>query len=684
MAAWKVSTGMRTRLKPLVSWLAATLGCLIGFGACAAFGMAWAPLSDRSPAWYLRFFDIAGMALLGLGFLLGSFVALRHRRSAGTIFLAVMPVAAFCLAYPASGFLVWRDGGGWFETPVPVIAIGLTAIFYAPFLAALWMWRRKKRAAIVFTSTALVAGLIFAYSRWTVALLPRLMGWSAPFLLWGLFWLRTGKLGWPSLVQPRPCSPAKRILAVVTACVGILCLDVVFTLLGSSLFSGDCRGKPPFLHPLSPTHAVFTARVLFAGRSIGAMMRPSSIFRGDPAHTIHDRKAGDWALGIVNERFWGMPHWTRLVLLTNDIYWEDETYFVDGSRYRGLLTRLLPIVEGGINCSRTRPVQNAIVDLRLLRQPPPASGTRITGYVRGPEVFTSGLARPTKPAFLAGAQINVTGPACNRTVSTDSAGVYELDDLMPGDYTLQLSTPDTQAVGFFNSDGSPAAIHLDSGGVVERNFELFWNGRIEGEVKDNAGKPAHAWVELISADGSQIPGYVNFFEMTVKDGSYQFRKIPPGRYMVMVNPNGPYGEWPYDLQYYPSEVRQDKARVFELAAGQRMVEIDFRLPLLPERSTQVRVTWANGTAAAGAHVCVAYEGADDYESLIGRSCVSDADQNGMAVIHTYGRSQVRIFAYHIVDRANQQWPDHLHSRPVQSAADQTQNRINLVLIPAKR
>ena len=213
MAAWKVSTGMRTMLKPLVSWFAAILGCLVGLGACAAFGMAWAPLSDRSPAWYLRLFGIAGMALLGVGFLLGSFVALRNRRSAGFIFLSVMPVAAFCLAYPASGFLVWRDGGGWFETPVPAIAIGLTALFYAPFLAPLWMWRRKKRAAIVFTSAALVAGLFFAYSRWTVALLPRLVGWSAPFLLWGLFWLRTGKLGWPSLVQPRPCSHAKRVLA---------------------------------------------------------------------------------------------------------------------------------------------------------------------------------------------------------------------------------------------------------------------------------------------------------------------------------------------------------------------------------------------------------------------------------------------------------------------------------------
>jgi hypothetical protein len=214
---------------------------------------------------------------------------------------------------------------------------------------------------------------------------------------------------------------------------------------------------------------------------------------------------------------------------------------------------------------------------------------------------------------------------------------------------------------------------------VEKNFELFWNGRIEGQVKDEAGKPAHAWVELLSADGSQIPGNVNFFQMAAKDGSYQFRKIPPGRYMVVVNPSGPYDEWPYDFQYYSAGVRKNQARVFELASGQRVEDVNFRLPLLRERDTDVRVKWANGAAAAGAHVCIAYENTDDYEALDGRNCIRDTDQNGLAVIHFYGRSQLRVFA-----EQYQPWPDRFRSQPVQSAADQTPNTINLVLTSAKR
>jgi len=152
MVAQKLSAWTRARFQSVISWVAVMVGWFVGFFACALLGMA--PPSDSFSTWYLRWLGITGFALLGLGFLVGSCLALRNRRSAGIVFLLVMPVAAFCLAYPASGFLVWRDGSGWFETPLPTVAIGLTALFYGPFLAPLLMWRRKKRAAIAFGSGA--------------------------------------------------------------------------------------------------------------------------------------------------------------------------------------------------------------------------------------------------------------------------------------------------------------------------------------------------------------------------------------------------------------------------------------------------------------------------------------------------------------------------------------------------
>jgi len=420
---------------------------------------------------------------------------------------------------------------------------------------------------------------------------------------------------------------------------------------------------------------VFTARVIFAGRSIEARAAVNGLRPTGP-----DGDVGDWAIGVVEESFWGLPRWTRFVLLTNNVYWKGETYFVDGRRAGGVLTQLLPIVEGDVGCSRTRPVQYAAVDLRLLRRPSPPGATRVTGVVRGPEPFSPGLVRPRTPAFVSGARIEIAGSTWASTIATDAAGVYELDGLPPGDYTLRLTAPETQTVGFFPDDGSPAQIHLDQGGLIERNFELFWDGRIEGKVYDASGAPARAWVQLFRADGRQLPGFVHHFEKTTDDGSYRFHKIPRGRYLVVLNPGGPGDEWPHDIQYYPGTDRKEQAHVFDLADGERVSGVDFRAPLLSKRVLRARVIWADGTPVPGASVCVAYDKTDDYEALTGRNCTPDADQNGSVVIRTYGESQVRIFAQQFVfggDEARER--GRYRSQAIQYAADQIPNAARFVL-----
>jgi hypothetical protein len=65
-------------------------------------------------------------------------------------------------------------------------------------------------------------------------------------------------------------------------------------------------------------------------------------------------------------------------------------------------------------------------------------------------------------------------------------------------------------------------------------------------------------------------------------------------------------------------------------------------------------------------------------------CIKDTDQNGLAVIRTYGGSQVRVFAERFVDRDDRQLSDRIHSQPAQYAADQIPNTVNLVLNAVKR
>jgi hypothetical protein len=383
---------------------------------------------------------------------------------------------------------------------------------------------------------------------------------------------------------------------------------------------------------------------------------------------------GDWAIGVVQESFWGLPKWTpHLVLLTHFVYWKGETYFVDGDRARGWLTNMLPIVDAELGCSRTRPAQEAIVDLRVLREAPSATGTRLIGYVRQPQTFVGGLAPPSPPKFAPGARISVTGPTGTSIVTTDHSGIYQLDNLPQGGYTLQLLTAEDQVVGFFKSEEGPAKVHLDTPGPIEHNFEVFWNGRIEGHVEDDSGKPAHIWVMLLRADGSQIPGYVNSFLLTEPDGSYQINKIPPGRYILVVNPNGPYDDEPYDIQYYLSALRPENAHVLQIAEGQQIKGIDFSVGRLIERTVRVRVTLQNGAVVGAASICFAYENTKEYASLVGTNCFKQTDQNGEAVVHLYGSSRMRLFA----EQNREQ--DTYYSHRVELGAGNIPEKINLVL-----
>src|SRR5208282_5250652 len=108
---------------------------------------------------------------------------------------------------------------GWFEPPEIPTAIGLATlffllIFFLLIYAGLLAIRYKKRSVYPLVVVAVLAGIVFGRSHWTKAFLPSFGGWSALFLIFGLFWLGTNKRGWPSLLQPRQRSLGRRAAAV--------------------------------------------------------------------------------------------------------------------------------------------------------------------------------------------------------------------------------------------------------------------------------------------------------------------------------------------------------------------------------------------------------------------------------------------------------------------------------------
>lgn len=255
-----------------------------------------------------------------------------------------------------------------------------------------------------------------------------------PFLVFGLFWLVTHKLGWPALRPSLPRSIARRLATRVRNFTYIVIIGVVAIFvqvaLRSSLNGPDCGGHPLFSEPLFPAQSVFTARTLIVGRSLNALAWKSFL-----PSSIKPWQLGDWAIARVERRLWGVP-WSRFVLLTNGFFWRGEPYFIDGHFPDGVLTRFLPIIEAG-SCARSMPLVDADLEFRVLKERQPSNGARIIGHVENLPSSLEYPARPTKRHYLVGLRVSLIGANGTLTTMTDQDGIYEFDGVQPADYKLK-------------------------------------------------------------------------------------------------------------------------------------------------------------------------------------------------------------------------------------------------------
>jgi hypothetical protein len=459
----------RPVIKVVLSWAMFALGMLVGLFALATFGTLWLPLGDDHTGWW-EWSEFAGLGLLAVSFLGGSLIALRNPRRGSFVFLTFLPVADF--------YLIYGDLGLYVDHFPMLTLLGFTIVSIVPLFALVLRFRNRKQAGTVFAGGMLIAIVVFGYSRWTSELLPRLVGYSVPFLVFGIFWLGVHEFQWPLLLRPRPESRRRRVVRAAITCFIFLCALIPLAAVRAAYLSRvggpDCHKRPPTDRALSADHAVFTARTLYVGFSLSTRMQMQYVPEG-----LRHSPVGEWALGVVQERFWGMPSgWQHLVVLTGDVYWKDTTYFISGFRERSVLDTILPVVRGDFACGRSQPAQSAVVDLHLLHQPR-LTGAAIIGYVRQPGGFGDILGPPRKPSYLSGARIDVTGPGGTTTVTTDASGVYELDGLPAGDYEVRLQVPEGQVVGGFRIDGSRSIrkFHLKSNELAESSFALSFNPR---------------------------------------------------------------------------------------------------------------------------------------------------------------------------------------------------------------
>ncbi len=256
--------------------------------------------------------------------------------------------------------------------------------------------------------------------------------------------------GW-STVLASSSSPKLKAVVLGIGFAGIATSAVAITMLHSlqrPASGRDCPGQFVYSRSTFVRDTAFTAHVILVGHQA----------------KLSNGWIGSWALVRVQEHLagWRPP---RLIFLTRGAFRSGEDYFIDGRRPRGVLTRILPLVE--VDCSpRSDFLSDAGVSLRLLKSGFPKNDVRIIGRVDRWLKATSQPYAQHERLLVRGAQVVVSGPGGVIVATTDEEGVYDVPGLPPGTYNAHLqsggSSQDAHALSNGSCDLKPGEVAIYS------------------------------------------------------------------------------------------------------------------------------------------------------------------------------------------------------------------------------
>ncbi len=337
---------------------------------------------------------------------------------AGTYVLALFGAIPF--------FLRWPD---WlYQTGMGVYG----ATFLVASLVGTW---NRRRAGLIYVWVIPFVVLCVSFEEFSVSEKCLLAGSACSiFAVLGIFWLLTHRWLWPAVVNYRTWSPRLRwIAALVTSVVllGAVAIGAIVVVIRGEIF-GDCFGTNPLARRDNPWSAVFTARVIHS----------------DPYFGV---------IGAVQEHFWGIPSYHKLVFLKADKMANGELYLIEARRDSGLLTHsILPVVS--LHCGRSIPVRDAVAELRAIRSGPPKPGVRLTGRI---------LRDYTRQYPISGIKALVTGGGVTAETISDKEGIYDVSGLPTGQYWIRI---DGSHEGDRNT--SCSSRELESGDIFVCNLRI--------------------------------------------------------------------------------------------------------------------------------------------------------------------------------------------------------------------
>ena len=257
------------------------------------------------------------------------------------------------------------------------------------------------------------------------------------------------------------------------------------------------------------------------------------------------------------------------------------------------------LLHAGI-CGITQRIDAASVAVRLLRQR--RDGQRLpslAGQIAQHDRNFEGPLGMQAPKQLANALVRVKAGGSVYETHADAEGIYEFYDLPSGKYEFAPELPPGSTLSWFiGSDRPQVPFELSAAACVERNIEVFASGSIQGHIFDSSNKLVReAFAYIVPADKNVIPKKRQlYWESQDKEGFFKFVHIPPGEYLIVVNPDDSQDpSFPYKRTFYPGVHDRAAAKIIAVHGGEQIKDVDIRLEQqFTPRHVNVRVKWADG------------------------------------------------------------------------------------------
>jgi hypothetical protein len=289
------------------------------------------------------------------------------------------------------------------------------------------------------------------------------------------------------------------------------------------------------------------------------------------------------------------------------------------------------------NCTGTKPVEDAAADLDYIAGIPLAEPTgRVFGHI---ERTVPNPRDTTTPITVAatGVSVALTSDTHSLTATTDSEGRLDVQ-VPPGEYSIAPVVPESVRVY-----AATRRVTVPARGCAPVSFSLIANGRIEGRVVGDPGRPVpHIRVDVLPVDvpdDKSVDSFTAAPSATTDDGGrFRVDAILPGRYYLAVNGRrGPESTSPYRTTYFPGVTSRDAARVIELGEGERKTGFAIAIKPLVEATVSGFVISEAGEPVADAFVRAA---AVDHPRTVIDSARTDA--NGAFQLRLFGRTSYVI------------------------------------------